>query len=60
MNKDHCHTKYTELSQKLQSLSNRVLFHFFYSTMDGTVFHPDPMHKLSAHLLDIHHCCVYS
>jgi len=22
--------------------------------------HPDPAHKLSANLYDIHHCCVYS
>jgi len=23
-------------------------------------FHPDPAHKMSANLYDIHHCCVYS
>jgi len=23
-------------------------------------FYPDPAHKLSANLYDIHHCCVYS
>ena len=23
-------------------------------------FHPDPASKLSAHLYDIYHCCVYS
>jgi len=22
--------------------------------------HPDPVHKLSANLYDIYHCCVYS
>jgi hypothetical protein len=27
---------------------------------DGTAFHPDPAHKLSANLYDIYHCCVYS
>jgi len=27
---------------------------------DGTQFHPDPAHKLSANLYDIYHCCVYS
>ena len=25
-----------------------------------TQFCPDPAHKLSANLYDIHHCCVYS
>jgi len=27
---------------------------------DGTEFHPDPTHKLSANLYDMYHCCVYS
>ena len=26
---------------------------------DGTQFHPDPAHKLSANLYDIYHGCVY-
>jgi len=30
------------------------------SWMDGTQFHPDPAHKLSANLYDIYHCGVYS
>jgi hypothetical protein len=25
-----------------------------------TAFHPDPVHKLSAKLYDVYHCCVYS
>jgi hypothetical protein len=27
---------------------------------DGTQFHSDSAHKLSANLYDIYHCCVYS
>jgi hypothetical protein len=26
----------------------------------NSMFHPDPVHKLSANLYDIYHCCVYS
>jgi len=37
-----------------------------WGDQDGTPFppdppfHPDPAHKLSAHLYDIYHCCVYN
>jgi hypothetical protein len=27
---------------------------------DGSLFHPDPVRKLSAKLYDIYRCCVYS
>jgi len=27
---------------------------------DGTLFHSDPVRKLSANLYDIYYCCVYS
>jgi hypothetical protein len=27
---------------------------------DGTEFHPNPAHKLSANMYDLYHCCVYS
>ena len=37
--------------------------HMSYSLQAGSgwnQFRPDPAHKLSANLYDIHHCCVYS
>ena len=37
-----------------------IIRSFSLYTQDGTQFHPDTAHKLSANLYDIYHCHVYS